>query len=313
MKEYPKPVKDALKKAYWMIEVPQLLILLFGFLLLMLIQFILIPFIFQTTIPKVISTQLLMVVSLFLLVFPFIIVFIFFYIFRNYQIPKWKIWVLHNIEEEVNLQLIKKEITKSHFMKQNEKWLSEKELKKINILTDKIVLERLDLIEKEILFEDTESVPKSVNLYFSKAVSMYFLVFSVLCMIGLIYLIINVMGIEIWIMSVLIVSLLPPIILFIKSLKSLNNNSTQLIISNQGIQSVKYKKNKLIEWSDIIEIILIKNGFYYLMMIINHPELASKKKKLNIPIYQYAFNPKEIEHLIEVYRGRYKKGSEDNI
>lgn len=210
----------------------------------------------------------------------FIVGFISGWLSWSYFVNKWKVWAFENVK---NVHELKRKAIEEKLIWQSGSWFEKTEFKSED---QKL---KLKLLEKKFLqkdtFEDDDTVPQETIVYYATSALIFNLVIYTLSFFAIIYYFFE----NIW---MILLSIAVCLYLIYDLLKKLRDRNPQIIINSKGIQ---LKNKKLVPWNKVHNDSLSGNH-----LVFNNEE---------IEIEYFNIKNHEIEHLLHVYRIRFKNNN----
>ncbi|MDJ1498417.1 hypothetical protein QNI19_36115 [Cytophagaceae bacterium DM2B3-1] len=227
-------------------------------------------------------------------VFPlgFILAFVLGWLYWSIMITKWRLWAFENVR---NVHELKKRAIREKLIWPDGSFYEKTEIRGAQ---DKERWTGLQYkFAQDDVFHDDPSVPHETIIYYAKGKNFIEMAFMLLLMVGGIFL-------EVRTDTYIIGSLMAVVGAFLsyRKFREATNTTPQIILNEQGIQTID---TPFYKWSEITDEEAISEGTgnnirYYLIY-----QYSGGHEKLSID--DYDINPKSLNKLLILYRGRSQK------
>ncbi len=272
---YPVTVDKALKRGQLIVNLPVMFIMFCGWALVAY---------FGT---KAIIHPAFIVVGVFLSI-------IIAYVYWSVMITRWRLWAFENVR---NVHELKRRAIRGQLIWPDGSFFERTEIRTPSQKSKWLLLQ--DRFKKKDVFEEDFTVPAETKIYFSKINAIGLIILSPILMAStwLIY-----FEKHSWYYTVL--TPVVAVYLFITGYKQLNRRKPQIILSNEGIETVNAP---FYSWGEVADAEAKVEHNYIAHNATTYLKYHTPEGEKEIEINEFNISARDLDRLISVYKGRYEK------
>lgn len=216
------------------------------------------------------------------------------YVYWSIMITHWRLWAFENVR---NVHELKRRAIRGQLIWPDGSFFEKTEIRSSSQKSKWLLLQ--DRFKQKDIFEEDFTVPTETRIYFSKNNSIGLILISPLFLAAACFFYVEKQS---W----YYICLMPlvSVYLFITGYKQWKNRKPQIILSNEGIETVK---TRFYTWGEVVNAEAQVEHNYLAHSATTYFKFHTPEGEKQIEINEFDINARNLDRLVILYKGRYDK------